>query len=137
MIQWGNDEDVSHGFFVPLVSGFIVWQRRAELAAIPRNPAWWGIAILAWAALQSYIAMLGAELFLQRTAFLISLVGMLLVMGGTTLVRKLTFPLVLLLFMIPIPGVIYNQITFPLQLFASQVAESVLTLIGIPVLAGR
>jgi exosortase len=78
--------------------------------------------------------MLGAELFLQRTAFLISLVGMLLVMGGTTLVRKLTFPLVLLLFMIPIPGVIYNEITFPLQLFASQVAESVLSLLGIPVL---
>jgi exosortase len=54
-------------------------------------------------------------------------------MGGTMLVRKLTFPLVLLLFMIPIPGVVYNQLTFPLQLFASQVAEGALTLMGIPV----
>jgi len=134
VLQWSTDDDVGHGFFVPVVSGYIVWQRRDELAALPRKTAWWGIALLAWAALQAYVAMLGAELFLQRTAFLISLVGMLLVMGGTTLVRKLTFPLVLLLFMIPIPGVIYNEITFPLQLFASQVAESVLSLIGIPVL---
>jgi exosortase len=49
-------------------------------------------------------------------------------------VRELTFPLLLLPFMIPIPAVIYNQITFPLQLFASQVAEFCLMLINIPVL---
>ena len=48
--------------------------------------------------------------------------------------RELAFPLLLLPFMIPIPAVIYNQITFPLQLFASQVAEFSLGLMGIPVL---
>ena len=58
-------------------------------------------------------ARLGAELFLQRTSFLIALVGLLLVMGGTRLVRELAFPLLLLPFMIPIPAVLYNQITFP------------------------
>ncbi len=134
VIQWSTDDDVSHGFFVPLVSGYIAWQRRDELLAVPRKTAWWGIGVLTWGALQSYIGWLGAELFLQRTAFLISLVGILLVMGGTALVRKLTFPLLLLLFMIPIPGVVFNQITFPLQLFASQVAESALTVLNIPVL---
>ena len=88
----------------------------------------------AWAALQGWIGALGAELFLQRTAFLIALVGLLLVVGGTQLVRALAFPLLLLPFMIPLPAVLYNQITFPLQLFASQVAEACLGLIGIPVL---
>jgi exosortase len=78
--------------------------------------------------------MLGAELFLQRSAFIISIVGMLLVMGGVKLVRELLFPLMLLPFMIPIPAIIYNQITFPLQLFASQVAEYALDFIGVPVL---
>jgi exosortase len=87
-----------------------------------------------WGILQSYVGTLGAELFLQRSAFLISLVGMLLVFGGTKLVRVLAFPLLLLPFMIPIPAVIYNQITFPLQIFASRVAETVLNGIGIPVL---
>jgi exosortase len=89
---------------------------------------------MAWAALQGYVGTLGAELFLQRTSFLIALLGLLLVLGGTRLVRELAFPLLLLPFMIPLPALLYNQITFPLQLFASQVAEFSLGLMGIPVL---
>ena len=132
--QWSTDEDVSHGFFVPPVAAFIVWQRRDRILALDYHPAWWGLAVMAWAALQGYVGTLGAELFLQRTSFLIALLGLLLVLGGTRLVRELAFPLLLLLFMIPIPAVIYNQIPFPLQLFASQVAEFSLGLMGIPVL---
>lgn len=122
--QWSTDDDVSHGFFVPLVAGYIAWQRREKLLSMEWKPAWWGIGLLVWAGLQAYVGMLGAELFMQRTAFLFSLVGMLLVLGGTGLVRQLSFPLLLLLFMIPLPTVVYNQITFPLQLFASAVAKS-------------
>jgi len=132
--QWSNDENVSHGFFVPVVALFIAWQRRDSILAIERKPAWWGLAIMAWGALQGYVGVLGAELFLQRTSFLITLVGLLLVVGGTRLVRMLAFPLLLLPFMIPIPAIVFNQITFPLQLFASQVAETALGWIGIPVL---
>jgi len=132
--QWSTDEDVGHGFFVPVVAAYVAWQHRDELLAIECKPAWWGLAVMLWGALQGYLGALGAELFLQRTAFLISLVGLLLVVGGTKLVRALAFPLLLLPFMIPIPAVIYNQITFPLQLFASRVAETVLGWLGIPVL---
>jgi exosortase len=132
--QWSTDDDVSHGFFVPLVAGYIAWQRRDKLASTEWKPAWWGIGILVWAGLQAYLGMLGAELFLQRTAFLLSLVGMLLILGGTGLVRQLLFPLLLLPFMIPLPTVVYNQITFPLQLFASAVAERSLEILNIPVL---
>jgi exosortase len=132
--QWINDEDVSHGFFVPVVALYIAWQRREKILALECKHAWWGLAIMAWGALQAYLGTLAAELFLQRTSFLISLVGLLLVVGGTALVRELVFPLLLLPFMIPIPSVIYNQITFPLQMFASRVAETVLGLVGIPVL---
>lgn len=133
--QWANDPDVGHGFFVPLVAGYIAWQRREQLLALQWKPAWWGIGLMLWGAVQAYIGMLGAELFLQRTAFLISLVGLLLVMGGKALVKELAFPLLLLPFMIPIPTVVYNRITFPLQLFASRVAElSLGAIFNIPVL---
>jgi exosortase len=134
VVQWSNDEDVSHGFFVPLVALFIAWQRREKILSLKAKPAWWGLAIMAWGALQAYLGMLSAELFLQRTSFLITLVGLLIVIGGVALVRELAFPLLLLPFMIPIPALVYNQITFPLQLLASQVAEFVLGLLGIPVL---
>lgn len=132
--QWTWDEDVSHGFFVPIVAGFIVWQRREGLSRSEWRPAWWGLAVIGWGVLQGYVGMLGAELFLQRTSFLITLVGVLLLVGGAKLVKGLAFPLLLLLFMIPIPEVLYNQITFPLQIFASQVAEWTLGAVGIPVL---
>jgi exosortase len=132
--QWSTDDDVSHGFFVPVVAGYIAWSRREKLLSVECKPAWWGAGILVWASLQAYLGMLGAELFLQRTAFLLSLLGMLLILGGTALVRELLFPLLLLPFMIPLPAVIYNQITFPLQLFASAVAEKSLELLNIPVL---
>lgn len=132
--QWATDEDVGHGFFVPLVAAFVAWQRREELMKIVPKPAWWGALIIVWSVLQSYIGSLGAELFLQRSAVIIGLVGVLLLVGGVELVKALAFPLLLLPFMIPIPSVIYNQITFPLQLLASSVAETLLGWFGIPVL---
>jgi exosortase len=134
VLQWSTDDDVSHGFFVPLVAGYIAWQRREKLLNMEWKPAWWGIGLLVWAGVQAYLGMLGAELFLQRTAFLVSLVGVLLILGGTAVVRQLAFPLLLLPFMIPLPTVVYNQITFPLQLFASWVAEKSLDVLNIPVI---
>ena len=81
-----------------------------------------------------YIGTLGAELFLARTAFVEAIIGTVLFLGGTYAIRVMAFPLLLLFFMIPIPAVIYNRITFPLQLFASEVAASTLELLGVPVL---
>jgi exosortase len=132
--QWDSDPDMGHGFFVPLVAGFVVWQKRDQLLALKPSPDWWGLAVVLYAGLQLWIATLGAELFLARTAFVISIVGVVLLLGGTAYVRVLAFPLFLLLFMIPIPAVIYNSITFPLQLLASRVSTEALDLMQIPVL---
>src|SRR5580658_8732515 len=131
---WATNEDVGHGFFVPVVAAWIAWQRRDQILALRLKPAWWGLGVMAWGAAQGYIGQLGAEQFLQQSSVLILLVGLLLTMGGTALVRVLAFPLLLLPFMIPIPAVIYTSITFPLQLFASWVAEGTLDLLGYPVL---
>lgn len=131
---WSSDDDMGHGFFVPLVAGYMVWQRRGRLMAMDLKPAWWGIAIILLGVAQSYVGTLGAEQFLQTSAVLVTLVGVLLVLGGVPLVWELAFPLLLLPFMIPLPALIYNKITFPLQLFASWVAENVLNLINIPTL---
>ena len=43
VMQWSTDEDVGHGFFVIPVAAYIAWQRRDELLAIERKPAWWGL----------------------------------------------------------------------------------------------
>ncbi len=132
--QWIGDEDMGHGFFVPIVAGFIIWQRRDELAAVKPESSWWGLAIIVWGAVQLYLATLGAELFMARLAFVISLVGVVVYLGGWPFLRILRFPLFLLLFMIPIPAILYNQITFPLQILASRMGEVALSACGVPVL---
>jgi exosortase len=132
--QWDNDPDMSHGFFVPFVSAFLVWQRRHELMALKPRPNWWGLVVVLYGTAQLYVATLGAELFLARTAFVITLAGAVWMLGGTLMLRKLSFPLFLLCFMVPIPAVIYNRITFPLQLIASRLAGDALSVLGLPVL---
>ncbi len=132
--QWIDDPDMGHGFFVPIIAGYIIWQKKQNLLAESPSPTWWGLALVGWGALQLLVATLGAELFLARTAFVISLIGVVLTLGGFRILRKLAFPLFLLFFMVPIPAIIYNQITFPMQLLASQVADWALNVLGIPVL---
>jgi exosortase len=132
--QWAADEDMGHGFFVPAIAAYIAWQQRDALLLESLQPSLWGIPLLLWGAFQLTIGNLGAELFLQRTALIFTIVGAIWLVCGTRILRMLAFPLCLLVFMIPIPAVIYNQITFPLQLFASSVAEMTLNLIGIPAL---
>jgi exosortase len=132
--QWSSDEDMSHGFFVPLIVGFIVWQKRDELMATKPEPSMWGLLVIAWGALQMMLGVLGTELFTSRTAFVITLIGVVWTLGGKPFLKKLAFPLFLLFLMVPIPAVIYNQITFPLQIIASKFAEHALDVMTIPVL---
>ncbi len=132
--QWSYDGDMGHGFFVPIVAAYIAWQRRDELAEAWGPADWRGLLVIAWGAGQLYAATLGAELFLARTAFIVSLAGIVLFLGGMKALRLLAFPLFLLLFMVAIPAIIYNVVTFKLQTLASQLAEGALSIMGIPVL---
>ena len=132
--EWVNDEDMSHGFFVPAVALWIVWTLKDTILELPMRTNGWGLVVIVLGAIQLIVGTLGAELFISRVAFIVSLTGILLYAGGTALVRTVAFPLFLLLFMIRIPAILYNQITFPLQLLASRIAEESLWMIGIPVL---
>lgn len=132
--QWGDDPDMGHGFFVPVCAAYIAWQKREQLAGMAAKPNWWGLAIMLWGAFQLYIGTLGAEIFLSRTSLVISIIGAVLLLGGTQYLRTFAFPLFLLFFMVPIPSILYNQITFPLQLLASRVAEDSISLLQIPVI---
>jgi exosortase len=132
--QWWRDPNFSHGFFVPLFSAFVVWQERHRLAKLRPNPSWTGLAVLALALALLLLGQLGAELFLARLSLVILLAGLVLLFLGSNFLRALLFPLAFLLLMIPIPAILFNQITFPLQIAASRVAAFVLRLLGVPVL---
>lgn len=132
--DWYIDEDMGHGFFVPVVACYVAWLNRESILSKTYRPNFAGMLPMVFGALLLAFGTFGVELFVSRVAFVVSLWGVLLTLGGWALIRELYFPLLLLLFMIPLPSVIYYQITFPLQLLASQVAEVSLSLVGIPVL---
>lgn len=132
--HWYDDPDFSHGFFVPLFSAFVVWTNRKQLARLEAQPSWFGLVVVGAALLVLTVGLLGAELFLARFSLILLLSGLVIHFLGWSHFRALLFPLAFLLLMIPIPAIIFNQIAFPLQLFASQLAAELLALCGVPVL---
>ncbi len=132
--QWWRDPNFSHGFFVPAFSLFVLWQDRPRLAAIRLQPSRSGLLILAFALSVLVVGVLGAELFLSRLSLLLVIAGLIVLFAGWKFFRALLFPWAFLILMIPIPAIIFNQITFPLQFLASKVASAVLPLAGVPVL---
>ena len=132
--QWWKSPDFSHGFFVPLFSAFVVWQERDRLSRICVRPSWFGLAIVLIAMCTLIVGQLGAELFLSRSSLLILLAGLIVLFGGWQYFRAVFFPWAFLILMIPIPAIVFNQITFPLQLLASRVSSVILPVLGVPVL---
>jgi exosortase len=132
--QWWDDPNYSHGFLVPLFSGFLVWQRRRELAALPVRGSWAGLPVLLAGAALLLLGDVGAELFLMRTSLIVMITGLILFHLGRPWLRVLAFPLAFLLFMVPLPATLFYAIAFPLQKLAAQNAVAVLDLIGVPVL---
>jgi exosortase len=132
--QWWNDPNFSHGFFVPIFSGFVIWQERDRLKRIQPEPSVWGILLLAFGLCILIVGQLGAELFLSRLSLLIVLAGLIVFFLGWNFFRAVLFPWAFLLLMIPIPTIVFNQATFPLQLLTSKVASTTLPWMGVPVL---
>jgi exosortase len=132
--DWWQDPNFSHGFFVPLFSAFIVWRSRERLRRIPLRPSYWGMAVIVAAILAFIAGTLAAELFLARSSFVLMIAGLLIYLLGFGVFRALVFPWALLFFMIPVPAIILNQMTFPLQLLASRLASGILSVLSIPVL---
>ena len=131
--QWWQDPNFSHGFFVPLFSAFVLWQDRSRLA-VPVTPSSWGLLIVVVALCVLILGVMGAELFLSRVSLLLLIAGLIIFFLGWNYFRAVLFPWAFLILMIPIPAIVFNQITFPLQLLASKVAATVLPLLGVPVL---
>jgi exosortase len=132
--QWWHDPNFSHGFFVPLFAGFVIWQERDRLARIKLQPAWSGALILGLGLCVLILGQMGAEIFLARFSLLIVLAGLTVLFFGWSFFRAILFPWAFLVLMIPIPAIVFNQITFPLQLLASKVASTTLPWLGVPVL---
>jgi exosortase len=133
-LQWYADQDASHGFLVPFLSAYFIWERRQQLPTLPVSPSVWGAGALGIGLLMLVMGLGGAELYLQRSSLIVVLAGLTLLILGPAFLRVLVFPIVFLFFMVPLPAIVINAVAFPLQLFAAKAAAFCLYNVGIPVL---
>ena len=132
--DWWNNPDYGHGFLVPVFSGYVLWREREKWLNTEIKPSNFGLLVMLGAVVILLGGSLGAELFTTRISLLILLAGMILFLAGWKMLRAVSLPLAFLILMIPLPVLIYNQITFPLQLLASRFATFWLELVRVPVL---
>jgi exosortase len=129
--QWWSDPNYGHGFFVPVFAGYLLWSDRDRWSTQPFRPDNFGLAVMLFAIGLRILGMLGAELFTARLSLVILISGMVLFLAGRHVLRLMAFPIAYLLFMIPLPAIVYNQLTLPLQLWASRLSATGLVALGI------
>lgn len=134
VLDWSSTPDYAHGFLIPIFCAYVVWEKRHAVQNTPIAPSWTGTFLVALGLFTLITGIYGAELFLARISGIMVLAGLVWTFAGLPMLRVLKFPLLVLLLAIPFPAVIFNQITFPLQLLASRLASSILPIFDVPVL---
>lgn len=132
--QWWSDANYTHGFLVPLFSAFLIWRERVAVTAVTTGGNLSGLAVLVGGLGLLMLGSIGSENFLMRTSLIVVLGGLVLFHLGAQVLRVVFFPLAFLFFMVPLPGVIFYAITFPLQRLAAEQAAWTLDTLGVPVL---
>ena len=121
----------SHGWLIPPVSAFFLYRSRKRLAACRRRPCPWGMLLLLPSILLHVVATAWQVGFLSGFALLGVMGGLTLTLFGGEVFRVVLFPIVFLLFMVPLPEVLIDKISFNMKLMAAQAATGVLDLIGL------
>ncbi len=132
--DWDSNPNYSHGYLIPFISAWLIYSLKDEIGRIKPLPSNWGILIIIIACLQLIVAKIGMEYFLQRTSIIMLFLGISLFLYGKDITLKIAIPIIYLIFMIPIPAIVWNKLAFPLQLFASYLTEGVIRLAGMPIL---
>ena len=134
MVEWWNTrEEYSHGMMIPLITLFLLWQKNHLLEQIEFDGSWWGVAITFVGVSAFLIAELGGVWTVIMYSFLLTLYGVLLSLSGARAFKVVLIPLLILVFMLPLPNFIYNDLSNQLQLISSQLGVAVIRLFGISV----
>ena len=131
--RWSKQEEYSHGFFIPLISLWLLWQRKDALKASLGEPLWAGLAFLLVAIGMLLMGELTAIFILVQYGFILCLLALLLCLGGKPLLRVTVLPVLLLIFAVPLPYFVDSQLSWRLQLVSSEIGVAVLRMLDISV----
>jgi len=133
-LDWSNDPNYSHGFLVPFISAYFIWQQRERLQQLSAKPANSGLVLIAFSLFVLMVGIAAQEYFTRRASMVFLLAGIVLFLLGWQWLKSLALPIAFLFFMIPLPYIIYDAMAFPLKLFVAKFSVLALKLMGVVVL---
>ena len=132
VFRWDSQEEYSYGFLIPLVTLYILWEKKELIKASMGPPLWWGVLLIIIALLVFIVGEISALYLLIHYSFVLLLVGLSLVTVGRATKYTLA-PILLLLFSIPLPYVVEVVLTAKLQLISSSLGVDFIRAFHIPV----
>lgn len=132
--DWNNDPNYSHGFLVPLIAGYFAWQKWPELKEMPVRPSNAGLLVIIASLLLLIFGFAGTEYFTMRSSLVFLFAGIILFWFGWAVFKGLLLPVGFLLFMVPLPYIVYDAMAFPLKLLVAKFSVAALKFMGIAVL---
>lgn len=129
-----NNSNNSHGLLVPFVVLYLIWERRLDLENVGTSPSGWGLLALVICLAIYLLALAGDVAVMTRVMMVFSLVSLMLYRYGVQFLKILIFPLLFLLFMVPVPVSVTGVVALPLQLFATKVSAGLIQAFSIPVI---
>jgi exosortase len=131
--RWmAHDTYYSHGVLVPFISAVIVWLIRDEFAKLAIKPMGIGWMLFAVGIVIHALSMLMTVYFTSGFSLLLVLAGLVLLFLGKDYLKHLAFPILFLVFMIPLPLVAIANMSFRLKIFAAQMATMIINAVGVP-----
>ncbi len=128
--QWGSD-DYSHGFFVPIISLFLIWQRRHRVSRAGIRPSWCGPGIVLVGLLLYVFGDYATLYMVLHLSLWIVIVGPGPLIHRTCAAREIAFPFSYLLTGIPLPVFFYSALSGQLQLWSSVLGVGCLQFVGV------
>ncbi len=133
-MQWSEDPNYSHGFLVPVISTYLIWQKKDVLSKLQIKSANSGVFLIIFGAIALFVGIAAQEYFLRRSSSIFMLAGIVLFLFGWQWFKALWLPIGFLFFMIPLPYIVYDAMAFPLKLFVAKFSVISLKLMGVVVL---
>lgn len=132
-VEWYTDSNFSHGFIVPVISGYFAYMRWDELKEAEVRPSNAGAAVILLGLLMLLAGFAATEFFTMRSSLIVVLAGMVIFFFGKKVMRLMAMPMAYLFFMVPLPYVIYDAVAFPLKLLIAKYSVLILKAVGIAV----
>ncbi len=130
---WGSSEEYGYGYLIPVITAFLIWQRKDLLQRTPFTGSWIGFAIVLAGIGLFFLGTLATLHIIAQYAFVMVLAGAALALLGWPAFKYIAVPLLFLIFMIPLPGFLYNNLSSQLQLISSEIGVVLIRLFGISV----